>query len=155
MKIFRDGVFWQAFLLCWLCTYLCACVFHTHMVLYELSKINVEMTLEDRLFSTVYDLWGLLPAYGSAIAVALFIALLVTANLTQQFSSRRFLVPIAGAVAMLTMLLAMYPVMHITLIAGARSAVGLALQMVAGVFGGLAFVTFYSRGHKTADHEPL
>lgn len=151
MKIVRDAVFWQAFLLCWACTYLCASVFHTQMVLHELSKINVVIALEDRLFTTVYDLWGLLPAYGSAIAVALFIALLVTANLTQRFSRRPYLVPIAGSVAMLTMLLAMYPIMNITLIAGARNAIGLALQMIAGVFGGLAFTTWYSRRHKTKD----
>lgn len=133
--------FLKRFVPCWVATYCLASILHSQMVLAKLVQINVAIPISDWLRMTAYDLWGLLPAYGSAIAVAMLIAMLVASWLAQHqsraFSATLFMM--AGALAMLVMLLAMQPIMQITLIAGARSASGLALQCLAGLVGGLVF----------------
>ncbi len=133
--------FLKRFIPCWAVTYCLASILHSQMVLIGLVQIDVNVPFSQWLAMTAYDLWGLLPAYGSAIAAAMLIAMLVTTWLVQH-QSRAFsatLYMMAGALAMLVMLLAMQPIMQITLIAGARSATGIALQCLAGLIGGFTF----------------
>lgn len=129
-----------AFFPAWLLCYCLASVFHTQMVLLELLRLDVVIPLPLWLQTTFEDIFGLLPVYGSATAAALFIAFYLCGWLTGNFTRLRWLLPLAGGVAMLVLLMAMYPVMHVTLIAGARSAAGLALQCLAGCLGGLVFL---------------
>lgn len=92
------------------------------------------MTLEDWL--------GLLPTYGAIIAVGLVIAFSVSNLIGNKLQSQRdysgFIYAIAGTLCMACILLLMRPIMHITLIAGARG-VGFYWQLLAGVLGGVAF----------------
>lgn len=144
--------FLKRFIPCWLATYILASIFHSQMVLIGLLQIDVSIALNDWIAMTAYDLWGLLPAYGAAIFVAMLIAMLVAHWLSRHQSRvlASALTMMAGALAMLVMLLAMQPVMHITLIAGARTAPGMALQCLAGLVGGLVFLLLREQ-HQSAE----
>ncbi|MBU2977644.1 hypothetical protein KO501_05375 [Alteromonas sp. C1M14] len=106
------------------------------------------MSAKENLQTTLYDIYGLLPAYGSGIALALFLAFAFAAILTNGYSQRRFLLPFAGMTALLTLLVSLQPIMGITLIAGARSATGLLLQCLAGFCGGGVFWYLLARQQK-------
>ena len=141
--------FLKHFIPCWAVTYCLASILHSQMVLINLVQVEVNIPIADWLSMTAYDLWGLLPAYGSAVFGAMLIAILFSTWLTQH-QSRAFSLIIfmmAGALAMLVMLLAMHPIMQVTLIAGARSSVGIALQSFAGLLGGLVF-GLLAKGHQ-------
>ncbi|WP_232364490.1 hypothetical protein [Salinimonas lutimaris] len=129
----------------WLLTYLLACTFHTQRVLYGLSEVGVSIPLADRLSTTLFDYWGLLPVYGPAIALALLIAMLIVQLLSHFIGARVILGLIGGATAMAVMLISMQPIMGVTLIAGARETMGVVLQCVAGASGGVLFAWLYQR----------
>ncbi len=126
-----------------LVTYGFASIFHTQSVLARLSELDVVIPLTERLATIAYDLAGLLPAYGSAIFAMLFIAMGIASFigrfLSHQGALFAFICAVAGATGMLTMLLAMHPIMDVTLIAGARDTGGKLLQSSAGFLGGLTF----------------
>ncbi len=135
---------WMRFVLRYLvATLLCftlASIAHSQMVLWGLQQQAIVIPPFERLQMTLSDWWGLLPTYGSVIAVGLLIALLVATWLSRKTGPWGGLVfGLAGAVALLSILLAMQPIMDITLIAGARSHMGLLLQVSAGFIGGLVF----------------
>ncbi|MEW9799572.1 hypothetical protein [Alteromonas sp. CYL-A6] len=125
----------------WIVAYVLASICHSQMVLTGLTSVGVSIPVKDWLAMTVYDLWGLLPAYGSAMLVALLLAMLVVRFLLRpQLPSRALaLYMLAGALAVMTMLLAMQPLLNVTLIAGARSTAGFILQALAGAAGGAVF----------------
>ncbi|WP_232367602.1 hypothetical protein [Alteromonas pelagimontana] len=135
--------FLKALVVGWLVTYFFASVFHTQSVLSGLVAIGVEIPLADRLATTAYDIWGLLPTYGSAILGAIFISMLIAVILNLWLKAPIALGAVAGATALLVTLLAMQPIMHVTLIAGARGPIGIALQCIAGAIGGAAFMWRY------------
>lgn len=126
-----------------LVTYSFASIFHTQSVLARLSELDVEIPLAERLATIAYDLAGLLPAYGTAIFVMMFIAMglaiLIGHFLPYRGALYALICATAGASGMLTMLLAMQPIMEVTLIAGARDTGGKLLQCSAGFLGGLTF----------------
>lgn len=138
--------FIKAYLGAWVLTYLLACTFHTQRVLYALSEVGVSIPFAERLSTTLFDYWGLLPVYGPAIALALLIAMLVVQLLSRFIGGRTVLGLIGGATAMAVMLVSMQPIMGVTLIAGARETTGVALQCLAGASGGLLFAWLYRRG---------
>lgn len=129
------------FILAWLITFIVASVLQTQMVLYGLSQLDVEIGLSKRLLMTWQDIAGLLPTYGLVILLGLSIGFGV-AKLIYKFTnlSRTYLLPLAGALSMLAILLAMQPILGVTLLAGARTATGIALQMLAGLIGGVSFI---------------
>ncbi len=143
MQIHSALPFIKAYLVSWIITYLLASIFHTQRVLHELAELDVVISLADRVSTTLDDIIGLLPKYGSAIALALFIAQLVAVIITRRRAHVAPWTCLAGAIAMLVMLLAMQPIMNVTLIAGAREVTGIALQCLAGAIGGLLFATLY------------
>ncbi|GAA0859173.1 hypothetical protein [Aliiglaciecola litoralis] len=121
--------------------YVLACLFHSQFVLHELTKLGVEIDLMTRLNMSFEDIIGLLSTYGSAIAVALLIAFVSVKLLSKVLSKRwQSMYPIAGALAILVTLLTMHPILEITLIAGARTPLGVAMQGLAGLFGGWVFL---------------
>ena len=128
--------FTRAFIPAWLVTYILASVSHTQMVLLSLAELGVSIDLSTLASST-------LPIYGSLIAAALFVSLSVTGFMTARFSARRVLVPVATGVAMLVMLLLMAHLLQFHLIAGTRSVLGLALQIIAGACGGALFLRIF------------
>ena len=143
MQIHSALPFFKAYFFSWIVTYLLASIFHTQRVLHELAELDVAISVTDRAATTLDDIIGLLPKYGSAIALALLIAFLIAIILTRRRTRVAPWTIAAGASAMLVMLLAMQPIMNVTLIAGAREAVGIALQCLAGAIGGLFFASLY------------
>lgn len=129
------------FLLAVFAAFVLASLFHTQFVLHELVKLGIEIDLTTRLSTSLDDMLGLLPTYGSAIALSLLLGFTATYFLMRRSTKfTPWLYPLAGGVALLSCLLAMHPILDITLIAGARSALGMTAQVLAGVFGGWAFM---------------
>ena len=130
----------------WAVGFLLASLFHSIFVLMGLVQIGVELKVSDWLSMIGQDTLGLLPTYGTIIAVALLLAFLVTHFIVSRISTHGakgatpfILFTIAGGLSFLLMLIAMQPILDITLIAGARSAMGLAAQCVAGICAGAMY----------------
>lgn len=123
------------------CTFLLASILQTQMVLFNLTKIQINIPFIDRLVMSWEDLVGLLPSYGVVIVIGLAIGFSI-AKLFKKFVKidNFYLNPIAGALTMLAILLAMQPILGVTLLAGARSTLGITLQMLAGFVGGYVFL---------------
>lgn len=129
------------FLIIVLCTFILASLAHSQFVLAELSAVGIKIDLANRLTMSVDDLLGLFPIYVSAIGLSLLVGL-GTVGLIRKFrpQSTPSLYPLAGFFAIFVMLLAMYPILGITLIAGARSTLGFVSQCLAGLIGGWLFM---------------
>lgn len=144
-------MFLRAYLPTLLTTYLIASILHTQSVLLHLVQLNVDISLRQWLFTTLEDIQGLLVLYGSAIAVTVLIAMSVAMWLTTRRDYnpkvRTLIYALAGATGMWVMLAAMQPILNVTLIAGARSTLGVTMQCMAGLIGGLVFATC----HKARD----
>jgi len=126
-------------------TYVCASVFHTQTVLSGLTSLDIPVTLSDRLRMTFGDLSGLM-AYSFVIAIGLLIAFVVMGLVNRMIPISPWVrYPIGGALAMLTILLAMKAVFSITPIASARDVTGLFFQCVAGLLGGAVFAKIVDR----------
>ena len=142
----------------WAVTYVLACVFHSQRVIHALTEVDVKVAISERLSMSAYDVWGLLPAYGSAIALAITLSMAVVALLRRwiqpSFYFGALVAAIGGAVAMWVMLLSMQPIMGVTLIAGAREITGVILQCIAGAIGGVVFhYCFEPAAHSTSHHQ--
>jgi nucleoside recognition membrane protein YjiH len=133
------------FLIASIVGFLFASMLHTQSVLAGLSDIGVVIPLMDRLSTTGKDLVGLAPTYGVVILIALGIAFSVAGLLNKKLNTKAwYLYPLAGGLAFLVMLLAMQPILNVTLIAGARGTAGLIMQIIAGVIAGLCFASLLS-----------
>jgi len=135
--------FGKAWFAAWLATYLLASIFHTQMVLVGLTAIGVEVPLSERVATTAYDIYGLFLTYGLALVAASGLAMLITVGVWRLVGRLLFLPALAGGAAIFTALMVMQPIMYVTLIAGARGAVGMTLQVLAGVIGGVVFSWVY------------
>ncbi|MBN7818725.1 hypothetical protein [Bowmanella yangjiangensis] len=131
------------FLLAWLGCFSLASLMHSQFVLAGLTGQGIQIALTDRLQMSLSDWWGLLPTYGLIIAIGLLLAFSIAGWLSRRFSINAvFLYPLAGFVTLLCIHLAMQPIMDITLIAGARGALGLLTQAATGLAGGWIFAKF-------------
>lgn len=123
----------------WLLAFLLASFFHTLSVQNHLTEIGIEIQLADRLTMIMKDMLGLAPTYGVVIAIALMLGFTLINPVARRIP---LVVPykyvFAGGVSFALMLLAMEPLMNITVIAGARGS-GFYLQCFAGVIGGWLF----------------
>lgn len=129
------------FLAACITTFVLASVAHSQMVLAELANIGVVISLADRLQMTISDLLGLLPSYGSVIALSLLLGFLVTWLISSKIKKLPdSLFVLAGFLAIISALAAMHPILDITLIAGARTPFGLFLQALSGAIGGFVFM---------------
>lgn len=128
-------------------TVVSACVLQTQMVLLGLSNINIDISWTDRLSMSWQDLVGLVPSYGIIVIIGLAVGLSVAKLISKKASlSTSYLYVIAGGFTMGVILLAMQPVLGVTLLAGARSALGISLQVVAGLLGGYCFMRLRHKG---------
>lgn len=133
----------------WAVGFLLASVFHSTAVLMALMGINVELNVNDWLSMLWQDAFGLLPSYGVIIAITLLLAFLTTHFAIKRFnfndvntdmhSKRLILFMLAGGLSFLLMLVAMQPILNVTLIAGARSTLGLLAQCTAGMCAGAIY----------------
>jgi len=139
----------------WAVAFILASMFHSSSVLLRLTHINVDLDLNDWFFMLWQDALGLLPTYGVIIAVTLSFAFFIThVILKRLFDSdakhnaapvQLFLFSAAGGLSFLLMLMAMQPILTVTLIAGARSLWGTAAQCMAGVCAGLIYTHLSNR----------
>jgi len=131
----------QHFLLAALVTIISACLLQTQMVLLALSNIGIDITWSQRIYMSWQDLLGLLPSYGVIITIGLAIAFLIAKTIRKRTRANSpFLYVVAGGVTMAAILVAMQPILGVTLLAGARSFLGIILQIGAGLLGGLCFM---------------
>ena len=133
------------FLPSWAVGFLLASTFHSCAVLIGLIRIDVDMNPSDWFFMIWQDALGLLPTYGVIIAVTLLLAFLATHFIVKRLNqnasgssnrTRFILFTIAGGLSFLLMLIAMQPILNVTLIAGTRTTLGLTAQCMAGICAG-------------------
>ena len=138
----------------WIIAFVFASVLHSHFVLFELVALNIDIPGSKWLYMVLDDLSGLLPTYGAIIAVTLTISFFIASRLNSLLEKRALTLTkngaasifgaagmfgAAGAVGFLIMLAAMQPILDVTLIAGARSHLGIAAQCIAGFVSGLVY----------------
>jgi hypothetical protein len=113
---------------------------HTQFVLAELLAMNVPVPFDVRLATSVSDLAGLAPIYGGIIAAGFLIAL-PAAGLVALLSPglRWFVFFVAGATAMVVILLSLQGAFGSVGVFGARGVYGHIAQAIAGGLGGLVF----------------
>lgn len=128
------------FLVAVIFAFVLASLFHSQFVITELVSVGVEVSFTDRLNMSLDDLLGLTPTYGIVVAVSFLIAFIVAGLLHKYFKfNSTFLYSLAGGLSLAVALLAMYPILEITLLAGARSTFGFICQCIAGAIGGGVF----------------
>jgi len=116
-------------------------ILQTQNVIARLGNIGAEIGTGERLSMTAYDVLHLGSLYFVFVAIATLIAYLAGLLVYRLAGFGRLLVfAVAGSVAILVMLLLMKQAFFgVHLIAGARDALGISLQMLAGAVGGLIF----------------
>ena len=133
---------WLRFILAWFITFSLASICHSQFNLWRLQQVGVLIPLDERVSFTAQDWLGLLPTYGIIIAIALFLAFSVTKIIMKYCLAahhfQQLLTMIAGALSILTVHSILYPILNVTLIAGARDS-GLVIQMICGAIGGWFF----------------
>lgn len=128
------------FLVAVIFAFILASLLHSQFVMAELTLLGVEISLNDRLSMSLDDLIGLFPTYGIVIAISFLIAFIVATVFIKKLSlSPLILYTLAGGVGLSVALLAMQPILDITLLAGARSTFGFLCQSLAGAIGGGVF----------------
>ena len=128
------------FLIATIFAFVLASLFHSQFVMAELTAVGVNIGFNDRLSMSLDDLIGLYPTYGVVIALSLLIAFSIATLLLKRFTiSSSILYFAAGGLAVVTALLAMHPLLDISLIAGSRSTFGFICQSLAGAMGGWVF----------------
>ena len=138
------------FLVAVIFAFIIASLFHSQFVMAELSKVGVEILFNDRLSMSLDDLLGLYPTYGIVIAVSYFISFIVAGLLIKRFTlSPNILYCLAGGAGVTVALLAMHPILEITLLAGARSTFGFICQSLAGAMG--SWIFSYLRTHQSTE----
>jgi hypothetical protein len=133
------GHFFAASLL----TFFVASMLHSQFVLHGLSELGIFISWNDRLSMTWQDMQGLFPTLGPIISLSLLLGF-ITVSLLRPWLVRHntplsLLYPLAGMSAVWLMLVAMQPIMHITVIASARSNAGLFSLCLCGALGGWLF----------------
>ncbi len=123
-----------------LVTYSLATLAASQSVASHLADLGVPLSLGERLRMSVQDQLGMTGMFLPLIAVGMTLALCVAAWLGRRQPQRRtVLFMLAGAVAMLSIHLALQWSFDITLVAVARSHLGLLSQALAGAAGGYLF----------------
>lgn len=123
-----------------LLTYSLATLFATQSVISHLGDMGIPMSLGERLQMSASDQLGMTGMFLPLIAAGMLIAMLVAGWLGRHHPQRRTqLFMLAGAVAMLSIHLALNWSFDITLVAVARSPLGLLSQVLAGAAGGYLF----------------
>ena len=144
MGIIRQIV---AFLLATITTIVLSAAFYTQQVLAKQAEIGAIYTTEQQLETYVANLKGLvfgsMPSFGLLLAVALAVGFAVAAVLKRILTPLASVAyPIAGGAAVFVLLYAVENLLlggGVGAFGGARGAVGMALQALAGTVGGIVF----------------
>lgn len=123
-----------------LVAYVLAAIAATQHVMARLADMGVEVTLGDRLGTTLHDLASMAPTFLPILAIAFAIALPVAAGVIRLAPRWRSLgYPLAGAVAVLAIHVTLNQLFDITPVAAARTTLGLVFQALCGAVGGWLF----------------
>jgi hypothetical protein len=137
--------------------YIVASLFYTTNNLLRLGAVGAEISTADAVRTILFDLRGMAPSfdwthYGSSIFIGFAIAFVVAAGLQTLVSrsermrnSGRYLYPLAGATAIVVILVASYSKYEVYLIPGARGVFGVLAQCAAGAIGGALFYLIITR----------
>ena len=129
-------------------TFLLGSVLATQVILGNVQEMGMVVDLSVRLQATLHDLTGLAASYLPLLAVAFLIALPVTRGLRKLFPSRPLLLYVlAGAVAVITLHLALKAALGLSGIAATRTILGLLSQGLAGALGGYIYWTCIRTTH--------
>lgn len=124
-------------------------VLATLTILAKLESMSIPVTLRDRLHASVHDLAGLATSYLPLLLIAFAIAMPVAVFLGNKLPRVRVLIyGLAGAVAVVALHLTLKAVLGLNGIAAVRELHGLALQALAGWFGGYLFFVFTGQAHR-------
>ncbi|MEM8772043.1 MAG: hypothetical protein AAGD92_10380 [Pseudomonadota bacterium] len=127
--------------------YFFAAVFYTQRVLAKQAEIGALYTPAQQAETYITNLIGLW-LYGAMIAIALLIAFLVAAGVKRVLKPLALVAyPIAGAAAIYVLLTLVEAQLGggAGIIGGARTALGVGLQCLAGFLGGTAFAVLTRR----------
>lgn len=126
--------------------YMLATLAASQSVAGQLADLGVPLSLGERVQMSARDQLGMAGLFLPLIAIGMTIALLVAAWLGHRNPQRRTLLfMLAGAVALLCIHLALNWSFDITLVAVARSHLGLLSQALAGAAGGYLFTRIKPR----------
>ncbi len=117
------------------CTAALGSVLQTQFNLQALIELGLAIPWPVRVTTTWRDLIGFTPAYAAIVAGGFVVAIPIASWLLRRWPRQRWLLPAAGAVAILTALLLMQWLLKLTAIAAARdpwAVLGLALAGAAG-----------------------
>lgn len=114
----------------------------TQRVISMLQQVGAEIPIAQRLSMTGYDLQHLGTTFVIFVAIALLIALTIALLISRKFPRQSLLLHIVAGASSICLLLYFMQMMFfgLPLIAGARDALGMAGQLLAG---GLAGYIFY------------
>jgi hypothetical protein len=117
----------------------------TQFNLAEIKALGAPVPLALRLETTLKDLWGFAPLLAALIAAAYLVAFPVAGLLVRRRPEhRRRMHVMAGATALLAMVLLMNAALPVTAIAATRSMAGILAFMAAGALGGWVFAALAS-----------
>jgi len=135
-----------AYLLAVSVAYLLGSLLATQWVVASLHGMGVTVAFADRMAMTLNDMAGMAGSYLPMVAFAFLIAFMITALLCRWLGKRRMpLYLLAGALALVTIHLALHLAFGITPVAVARTAGGLASQALAGAAGGFIYFRLLDR----------
>jgi hypothetical protein len=140
MPTIRDAV---ALIAAIITAFALAATFYTQQVLSKQEAFGAVYAAGQELQIYLYNFAGLAPSYGAGLAVALLIGFFVAVRVKRVLPALAPIAyPVAGAAAMFTLLWAIdnsSGAGGVGAIGGARDALGVGLQMLAGAAGGLVF----------------
>lgn len=123
-----------------LVAYILAVIFATQFVVASLIGMGVDVSWAQRLEMSFRDIVGMTSIFLPLVAIGFLIALGAAGILSRRNRSRRtVLFALAGAIAMIAIHMALKHTFDISLIAVARSLVGLFSQALAGAVGGYCY----------------
>ncbi len=126
-----------------------AAITATQFVLKELSNLGVEISLQTRMTTTFYDIFGLAPTFSPIFGFGFIIAFFVAAQLAKRTNlSARGLFAAAGFFSVLATLMTMEAVFGLWPIAAAREITGLICLSLCGVPAGYVFFRLHTAAQK-------
>ena len=132
-----------ALLLATLAALVVASLAHSHFVQRELLALGTEIPWGARLGAMMRDLFGLAPAFGGIIFLALLLGFSIAGLLRRRWNIPATVAyPLAGWAALAVALFAMKLQFTFSPIAGARTLAGFAAISFGGAIGGLVFAWF-------------
>lgn len=139
--------------LAWLAAVIVAAILgafvHTQFTLSSLASLGAPVTPAIRLQASLRDLLGFAPSFAAIMAVGYLLAFAATALLRRYWPLRREpIYALAGAVSVLTAMLAMLALFELHAIAITRSPAGLAALVACGGLGGWLFGCLLARDQK-------